>query len=74
MEVLDQNRELDNITCNLCKIVTTRRIKRMKEHLVNGCVDRVMCSKITTKVREEMRAYLEKRIRDVDQFSLMSMS
>jgi hypothetical protein len=50
----------DNVTCNLCKTVTARGIKRLKEHLAGGYADIVMCSKTTTEIRKEMSAYLEK--------------
>jgi hypothetical protein len=34
--------------------------KRLKEHLASGYADTVMCSKTTTEIRKEMRAYLKK--------------
>jgi hypothetical protein len=40
-------------------------IRMLKEHLVGGYVDALMCSKITTEIRKEMRAYL-KKINEVD--------
>jgi hypothetical protein len=51
----------DKVTCNLCKTVTARGIKRLKEHLAGGYADTVMCSKTTTEIRKEMRAYLKKK-------------
>ena len=53
----------DKVTCNLCKTVTTGGIKRLKEHLAGGYADTLMCSKTTTEIRKEMRAYLEKNKR-----------
>jgi hypothetical protein len=44
----------DNVTCNLCKTITAVEIKRLKEHLVGGYADTVMCSKTTTEIRKEM--------------------
>jgi hypothetical protein len=53
----------DKVTCNLCKTVTTRGIKRLKEHLAGGFVDTLMCSKTTTEIGKEMKAYLDKNKR-----------
>jgi hypothetical protein len=58
----------DKVTCNFCKTVTAGGIKRLKEHLAGGYADTMMCSKTTTEIRKEMRAYLEK-IKEIDQFS-----
>jgi hypothetical protein len=51
----------DKVTCNLYKTVTARGIKKLKEHFVGGYADTVMCSKTTTVIRKEMRAYLQKK-------------
>jgi hypothetical protein len=53
----------DKVTCNLCQSVTTGGIKRLKEHLAGGYADAIMCSKTTTEIRKEMRAYLKKNKR-----------
>jgi hypothetical protein len=44
----------DKVTCNICKTVTTGGIKRLKDHLVGGFADTLICSKTTTKTRKEM--------------------
>jgi hypothetical protein len=36
----------------------------LKEHLAGGYADTIMCSKTTTEIRKEMRAYLEKNKRN----------
>jgi hypothetical protein len=48
------------VTCNLCQIITAGEIKMLKEHPAGGYADTLMCSKITTEIRKEMRAYIEK--------------
>jgi hypothetical protein len=54
----------DKVTCNLCKTVTVGGIKRLKEHLAGGYADTVMCSKTSTEIRKEMRAYMENNKRN----------
>jgi hypothetical protein len=54
----------DKVTCNLCQTITAGGIKRLKEHLAGGYADTIMCSKTTTEIRKEMRAYLEKNKRN----------
>jgi hypothetical protein len=39
--------------------VTTGGIKRLKEHLAGGYADTLICSKTTTEMRKEMKAYLD---------------
>lgn len=46
-----------------CKTVTTGGIKRLKKHLAGGYADTLMCSKTTTEIRKEMKAYLDKNKR-----------
>jgi hypothetical protein len=53
----------DKVTCNLCKTVTMGGIKSLKEHLAGGYADTLMCSKTTTEIRKEMKAYLDKNKR-----------
>jgi hypothetical protein len=62
-EYWTENGNRDKVTCNLCKTVTAGGIKRLKEHLACGYADTVMCSKTTTVIRKEMRAYLQKNKR-----------
>ncbi|CAD6258159.1 unnamed protein product [Miscanthus lutarioriparius] len=38
-------------------------IKRFKQHLIDGYEDIVLCLKVTTEIREEMEAYLQKKRR-----------
>jgi hypothetical protein len=54
----------DKVTCSLCKTVTVGGIKRLKEHLTGGYADTVMCSKTSTEIRKEMRAYLKNNKRN----------
>jgi hypothetical protein len=53
----------DKVACNLCKTVTMRGIKRLKEH--EGIFGHIalMCSKTITEIRKEMKAYLDKNKR-----------
>jgi hypothetical protein len=51
------------VTCNICKTMTTRVIKRLKEHLVGGFANTIMCSKTTTAIRKKTKSYLDKNKR-----------
>jgi hypothetical protein len=50
----------DKVTCNLCKTMTMVGIKRLKEHLAGGYADTLMCSKTTTEIRKDMKAYFKR--------------
>ena len=53
----------DWVTCILCGNEAWGGIKRFKQHLVGGYEDIVLCPKVTTEIRKEMEAYLEKKRR-----------
>jgi len=53
----------DWVTCILCGNEASGGIKRFKQHLAGGYGDIVLCPKVTTEIRKEMEAYLQKKRR-----------
>ena len=53
----------DWVTCILCGHEGSGGIKRFKQHLAGGYGDIILCPKVTTEIRKEMEAYLQKKRR-----------
>ena len=51
------------MTCILCGNEASEGIKRFKHHLAGGYGDIILCPKVTTEIRKEMEAYLQKKRR-----------
>ena len=51
------------MTCILCGNEASGGIKRFKQHLAGGYGDTVLCPKVSTEIRKEMEAYLQKKRR-----------
>ena len=51
------------MTCILCGNEASGGIKRFKQHLAGGYGYIVLCPKVTTEIRKEMEAYLQKKRR-----------
>jgi hypothetical protein len=53
----------DWVTCMLCGNEASGGIKRFKEHLAGGYGDIILCPRVSTEIRIEMEAYLQKKRR-----------
>ena len=51
------------MTCILCGNEALGCLKRFKQHLAGGYGDIVLCPKVTTEIKKEMEAYLQKKRR-----------
>lgn len=51
------------VECLLCKKIMSSGIKRMKQHLLGGFGDVLVCEKTTTAIKREMQAWLDKKRR-----------
>jgi hypothetical protein len=51
------------VTYILCGHEASRGIKRFKQHLAGGYGDIILCPKVSTEIRKEMKAYLQKKRR-----------
>ena len=51
------------MTCILCGHEGSGGIKRFKQHLAGGYGDIILCPKVSTEIRKEMEAYLQKKRR-----------
>jgi hypothetical protein len=53
----------DWVTCILCGHEASGGIKRLKQHLADGYGDIILCPKVNTEIRKEIKAYLQKKRR-----------
>ncbi|KAM0854818.1 hypothetical protein ACQ4PT_050198 [Festuca glaucescens] len=51
------------VECLLCGKVMSSGIKRLKQHLLGGYGDVLVCEKTTTKIMKEMQAWIDKKRR-----------
>jgi hypothetical protein len=51
------------VTCILCGNEASGGIKRLKQHLAGGYRDIILCPKVNTEIRKEIKAYLQKKRR-----------
>jgi len=51
------------VECLLCGKILSSGIKRMKQHLLGGYGDVLVCEKTTTEIKKEMQAWIDKKRR-----------
>ena len=54
----------NDITCNFCQVITKGGIYRAKQHLAGGYRNSKACKKCPPAVREEIKEYMSRKIKE----------